>query len=230
MKLILLGAFLFASACSKSSSPPASAGRAYFTQAGCASCHKIGDAGSAVGPDLTLIGFRHSSEWLDLFIKDPQAWKKNTLMPNKRLSDSARTAIVDYLKELKGQDWPSGARPWDTASLIGDPVARGRVIYSRAGCVGCHGIEGAGGYPNNNVKGGMIPALNKVGEGYNKDELIMKIKKGVLHPEKADLAGPPPLIAMPAWGEKLDAQELDALADYLLDVTLETAARSDSSF
>ena len=138
MRYLLLAAAL--AACGKSApSTPTSAGKAYFTQAGCAACHKIGDEGSAVGPDLSLAGFRHNAAWLDLFIKEPQAWKKDTLMPNKRISDEARKAIVDYLAVQKGEAW-TGAKPW---SGIADNLAKGRVIYYRAGCVGCHGTGGA---------------------------------------------------------------------------------------
>ncbi len=226
MRRLVAIAVFFLSACAKGDPTGPAAGRAYFTQAGCASCHKIGAEGSAVGPDLTLVGFRHSAEWLDLFIKDPQAWKKDTLMPNKRMSDSARKAIVDYLAGLKGQDWPKGRRPWDASSLT-DPVARGRAIYVRAGCVGCHGAGGAGGYPNPNAKGGLIPALNKTAEGYSKKELIAKIRTGVAQPQKADPAGPAPMIWMPAWEEKLDDAELDAVASYLLTLSPAQAEKSD---
>lgn len=218
MKEPLLLAALLSAACNQAAPTGPSAGKAFFVQAGCASCHKVGELGSAVGPDLTLIGLRQSPEWLDLFIKDPQAWKKDTLMPNRRISDEARKAIVDYLGGLKGRDWPKGARPWDAPSLIKDPVARGRVIYNRAGCVGCHGIDGAGGYPNNNVKGGLIPPLRKAAEGFSKSELVAKIKKGVPQSQKDDAKGPAPMIRMPAWGEILDDAELEAVADYLLSL------------
>ncbi|MBI2387909.1 MAG: cytochrome c [Elusimicrobia bacterium] len=219
MKRLLLAASLFAAACNQPAPTGPAAGKAYFVQAGCASCHKVGDLGSAVGPDLTMVGMRHNPEWLDLFIKDPQAWKKDTLMPNRRMSDDARKAVVAYMAMLKGQDWGKGARPWDAPSLIKDPVARGRVIYNRAGCVGCHGIDGAGGYPNNNVKGGLIPPLKKASEGFSKAELTAKIKKGVPQSQKADENGPAPLIRMPAWGEALDDKEIEAVADYLLSLS-----------
>lgn len=227
MRPILLAALLSAACGPTAPSGPHAAGKAYFTQAGCASCHKIGGEGSAVGPDLTLVGFRHSAEWLDLFIKDPQAWKKDTLMPNKRISDEARKEIVAYLAQLKGQDWPQGARPW---TAVSDELQKGRVLYARAGCVGCHGPAGAGGYPNNNVKGGLIPKLNVVFETYTKVELIAKIKKGVPHPEKADPKGPEPLIWMPSWGETLDDSELSSVVSYLMSLRPGKEEKSDSSF
>lgn len=224
MKLFLLLVVLVSAACGKSeSSSPTSAGKAYFNQAGCASCHKIGDEGSAVGNDLTFVGYRHNAAWLDLFIKDPQAWKKDTLMPNRLLSTEARAAIVAYLAAQKGQAWAEGARPWDK---IADPVAKGRVIYARAGCIGCHGMGGAGGYPNNNVAGGLIPKLDAARETYTKPELIAKIKKGV-SPAKNDPKGPEPMIRMPAWGEQLGDEELDAVASYLLSLNPANAEKSE---
>jgi mono/diheme cytochrome c family protein len=219
MKRLLLVSCLLAAACNQPIPAGPAAGKAYFVQAGCATCHKVGDMGSAVGPDLTLVGLRHNAEWLDLFIKDPQAWKKDTLMPDKKLSPEARAAIVAYLAMLKGQDWGRGERPWDAPSLIRDPVARGRVLYNRAGCVGCHGTEGVGGYPNNNVKGGLIPPLNKAKEGFSKTELITKIRAGVAQSQKADEKGETPRIRMPAWSGILDDGEISAVAEYLLSLS-----------
>ena len=108
-----------------------------------------------------------------------------------------------------------------------DAAARGKRIYARAGCIGCHGLGGAGGYPNNNAKGGVVPSLNKVYETYTKSELIAKIKRGVPNPQKADPAGPAPMLRMPAWGEKLDASELDSVATYLMTLRPNTIEKSD---
>jgi len=220
--LLILAAAL--AACSMQPPTGPVAGKAYFTQVGCASCHRVGGAGSAVGPDLTFVGFRHSPQWLDLFLKDPQAWKPGTLMPNKQLSPAARAAIVSYLAELKGQDWAKGARPWDG---VADAAERGRLIYLRAGCVACHGQGGVGGYPNNNVAGGKIPALANVSQTFTKTELVAKIKRGVPSPVKADASGPAPLVSMPSWGQVLDDSEVDAVATYLLALKPAAAEKTD---
>ncbi len=223
-KSVFLLAAAALAACS--GQPPAGpvAGKAYFVQAGCSACHRVGALGNAVGPDLTFVGFRHSAAWLDVWIKDPRAWKPGTLMPNKELSPDARAAIISYLMEQQGQEWPKGARPWDGVS---DATARGRLIYLRAGCVACHGQGGAGGYPNNNVAGGKIPALNNVSETYTKTELIAKIRNGVPAPMKADPKGADPLVWMPTWGKVLDDGELDAVATYLLTLKAADAQKSD---
>lgn len=191
--------------------PTSGGGEAYYKALNCRACHIIGSDGAGRGgPDLTLVGFRKSPAFLDRFLKDPQAWKKDTLMPNPRLSEKAREQLVAYLASLKGQNWKD-KRPWDG---VADRVEKGKTIYVKAGCVTCHGPSGAGGYPNNNVEGGKIPALNGVSETYTKEELKRKIKKGV-YPAKKDPAGEDPLLRMPAWIEYLSDEEVDAVADYL---------------
>jgi mono/diheme cytochrome c family protein len=226
MRLALLALLAFAACAPKDPPVTAEAGKALFPQAGCASCHKVGAEGSATGPDLTMAGFRHSAEWLELWLSDPQAWKPGTLMPNRRLSGPARRALVLYMVGLKGEAWAKGARPWEDARLK-TPEERGRVLYARAGCVACHGFNGRGGFPNHGAVGGFVPALDKVSEGYTKAELIKKIRAGVPKPLPADPNGRPPLIAMPAWGEVLSDAELDAVASYLLTLRPGSGASSD---
>lgn len=208
--LVLLGL----AACSGKKTPE-TAGKAYFVGYGCYTCHKIGNEGGVLGPDLTYIGFRKSPEWLDQWMHNPTQWKKNTLMPNFYLKDAVRKDIVAYLSSLKGQGYRDGQEPWNEPGVKDDPVKRGALIYERAGCVGCHSKDGKGGNPNNNVVGGLIPSLTMVADGYSKEELKEKISKGVAQSAKEDPNGPDPMIHMPAWGETLKEDELDALVEYL---------------
>lgn len=207
---------LFLAACSNQPKGGESVGAMYFKGYGCINCHRIGGEGGAYGPDLTYIGFRKSPEWLDLWFKNPHAWKSNTPMPNFNLTDNVRKALVEYLSAQKGDLYRKDS-PWNTPELLADSVKRGAVIYDRVGCVGCHGRNGVGGYPNNNVVGGMIPSLTKVAEGYSKSELEAKILTGV-KPAKADISGPTPMIDMPEWGKVLKSDEIEALADYLISL------------
>jgi len=202
-------------------------GAMYFKGYGCINCHRIGNEGGqgAYGPDLTYVGFRKTPEWLDLWFKNPHAWKSNTPMPNFNLPDNVRQALVDYLSAQKGEIYRQNP-PWNTPELMADSVKRGAVIYDRVGCVGCHGRGGVGGYPNNNVMGGMIPALTKVAEGYSKEELKVKIRTGV-KPAKNDMTKPAPMIYMPTWGDVLKDDEIDALADYLISLKPKVASSSD---
>ncbi len=218
-------ALLFA-ACGRKTAP--AGGRGVYEALNCRVCHRIGSEGGLGGPDLTYVGFRKSKAWLDVWLSDPQAWRPATLMPNPHLSEPARKAVVDYLSTLQGQGFKD-AKPWDAPSYKGDPVGRGHVIFAKAGCITCHGKAGAGGYPNNNVPGGRIPALTKVFETYTKAELVRKIAKGSV-PAKADPSGPDPLVRMPPWGQTLTPDEIDAVADYVLSLGKSAPQDSSSGF
>ena len=208
MRTVLLLTFFLAGC---SNGPQPSSGQAYYKALNCRVCHKIGEEGAGRGgPDLTLIGFRRTPAWLDRWLKDPQAWKSDSLMPNPHLNDKAREALVEYLSGLKGQAW-GDKHPW---SDVADPVEKGHLIFAKAGCIACHGRGGVGGYPNNNVAGGKIPALANVSQTYTKEELKRKIAKGV-YPQKADPKGEDPLVRMPMWSEVLSQDEISAVAEYL---------------
>jgi mono/diheme cytochrome c family protein len=213
-KWILLAAVVVLAACQPASDPVVR-GEKYFDALGCAKCHQIGEKGGTWGPNLTLIGVRKSPEWLELWLKNPHAWRKETVMPNFNLTDSARADIVSFLSSQKGQAWAQTGKPWDEAGLKG--VHRGEVLFNKAGCVACHAQNGRGGYPNNNVAGNMIPSLAKVSEGYTKQELMAKIRNGV-KPTPNDPSQPAPMVFMPKWGEVLKNDEISDVADYLISL------------
>lgn len=205
MTTLLLALIVFAPILSA-----AEPGQELFPAAGCRSCHKVGSLGGNTGPDLTFVGFRRSRQWLDRWLSSPRAWKRDTLMPEPRLSAAARAGLVEYLSLQKGQAF-GARRPWEEASQSD----KGRIIFAKAGCAACHGARGGGGHPNNNVEGGVIPPLPKLVATYTMAELRDKISRGS-RPVKKDSAGPEPLVAMPAWGEVLKDSEIEAVAAYLM--------------
>ena len=93
----------------------------------------------------------------------------------------------------------------------------------------CHAKDGYGGYPNNNVAGGLIPSLTKVSEGYSKAELHEKIKSGAT-PIPTDIKQPAPMLQMPQWGQQLNADEIDALVEYLYSLAPKPAAGAKDDF
>lgn len=185
------------------------AGSELFSSEGCAACHRVGEIGGNSGPDLSLVGFRRSRDWLERWLKDPRGWKKDTLMPDFKLKPAARTALVGYLASLRGRDY--------SPPPAGEPISRGRAVYLRAGCVACHGARGVGGHPNNNVPGEAIPALQGTLQTFTEAELTDKIRHGA-KPVAKDPNGPQPLVGMPAWGEVLPEDDIAAVAAYLLSV------------
>lgn len=194
---------------------PEARGKGVYAVYNCARCHRIGLEGGDAGPDLTFVGFRKTAEALDVWLKDPGAWQADTLMPNFRFDDGARKDLAAYLATLKGRAWRGKAAPWNAPRLRAQPVLRGEELFLRTGCSACHGIEGKGGYRNNNAKGGIIPDLTKVGEGYSREELMEKIRTGVARAARENPEEPEPLLYMPAWKEVLNDDEIGALAAYL---------------
>lgn len=204
---------LFLSACT-SATDPVSRGKSRFVGMGCLTCHRVGDQGGGqAGPDLTTVGLRHSTEWLNLWMKAPKEWKPDTAMPTYKVEENVRAEIVSYLATLKGEDYRNHP-PWNSAKLKTDPEKRGEMIYSRVGCAACHGPRGKGGYPNNNVVGGQIPSLALVRDGFSRDELKRRIAQG-RRPEPADVARSAPMVTMPAWGSYLTEDEMEDLITYL---------------
>ena len=87
-------------------------GAEHVMQYSCASCHSIRgtDARGRVGPDLTHLGSRETLAAgrlpntpleLSAWLRDPDAWKPGSHMPNLRLTDEQRGDIVAYLENLK---------------------------------------------------------------------------------------------------------------------------------
>ena len=81
-------------------------------QSACVMCHTIRGtaAGGRIAPDLTHFATRstiaagtrpRTAQYLDQWIRDPQAIKPGSRMPQLALSDADRSAIVAYLEQLK---------------------------------------------------------------------------------------------------------------------------------
>ena len=212
----LLAALVSACSPQSKSDDPVVRGERMFLGLGCVQCHKIGTLGREWGPNLTMLGFRKSSAWIDRWLKDPHAWNDKTLMPDFNLSDERRADLVAYLSAQKGQAWTE--KPWLTDQAKALPAhQRGKIIFDSVGCVSCHAQDGFGGYPNNNVAGGLIPALTKVTEGYTKKELHDKITHGAV-PIPDDPNAEKPMLEMPKWGQQLSKQDIDSVVEYLFSL------------
>lgn len=68
---------------------------------GCWTCHSIGGEGGRIGPALDRAGFMSNADWLYRWIKNPQAIRPRTKMPNLGATDEDALAIVAYLNTLK---------------------------------------------------------------------------------------------------------------------------------
>ncbi|MEJ2324989.1 MAG: c-type cytochrome [Nitrospirota bacterium] len=78
------------------------AGKKIYSNSGCIACHTINSVGGKLGPDLTHIGSKENSAWLEEQVKDPKAHFPNSVMPAfKRMSKKELDQLVDYLDSLK---------------------------------------------------------------------------------------------------------------------------------
>ena len=73
------------------------AGRQVVAQSGCLACHKIGENGGTIGPNLTKIGGRLARQAIARTLINPTA-----PMPSyKELPPGKRDALVEFLAQLK---------------------------------------------------------------------------------------------------------------------------------
>jgi mono/diheme cytochrome c family protein len=75
--------------------------RLYFNKYGCNGCHKINEEGGKVGPVLDRAGFRLNPTWVYRWLRNPQAMKSDTRMPNLGLNDADAKAVSMYLRTLR---------------------------------------------------------------------------------------------------------------------------------
>jgi mono/diheme cytochrome c family protein len=193
--------------------PSAGEGQRLFTQKGCIGCHSIGGIGGKVGPALDSVGMRRSPEWMMQHFRDPQSVTPGTVMPRFGFTETEARGLTDFLLNLRERNLASSL-----PSLMG-PVERGREVYRKYGCAGCHGPDGKGGVPNPNAKTAQqVPGLTYVADGYTKTELKTRIVKGQHEIPALDAKRPPPPLYMPAWGSVIKDAELDDLVAYLMSL------------
>lgn len=142
-------------------------------------------------------------------------------MPFFQLSEEDADAVTTYVLAFRRDKIPSTymvpSAPRPTPELK-TAVERGRAVYVKYGCGGCHAPDGSGGIRNFNYQNGTEPNLKKVINTYTRDELREKIEKGVAVAAKADPKGPTPPLYMPPWKDKIHGQEMEDLLTYLFSI------------
>ncbi len=152
----------------------------------------------------------------------------------KQLSGEDARAITTYLMAQTDNKVPSDyfvyAAPKPEPKFA-SAVKRGAYVFTKYGCAGCHGEDGAQGVRNYNALGtdqkkmedGVTATLTEIVGTYTREELKEKIQNGVsgaaISKFKAD--GPTPPLYMPSWEEKIKGRELEDLVTYLLSIAKE---------
>lgn len=91
-----------------------------FMDRECAYCHHImGRGGRIQGPDLSnVVAKNRTKEWLQRFIKDPQAISRWSIMPKYDLSEDELNALADFLLSLDFDSY--GAKSISRQEVIGE--------------------------------------------------------------------------------------------------------------
>jgi mono/diheme cytochrome c family protein len=190
-------------------------GRELFVEKNCIACHNVGGVGAKTGPDLLGVTTRHSPEWLDEQLVNPQLVYPGSSMPEYDLETNARKALLAFMTTASPDDAQSIVAGRKTALKPEDvAIEAGKQDFARFGCVGCHGTELQGGVPNPNAQGGEVPSLLHVADDYTKDEVIAIIRDGKA-PPLDNPAGPTPPLYMPSWKHVLSDEDIQRVADYL---------------
>jgi len=76
-------------------------GAKVYTDAKCAACHKLGDTGGKMGPDLTKVGATRDAAWLAKFLVKPKDVDPKYKMPPVKVKGEDLDNLIAYLVSLK---------------------------------------------------------------------------------------------------------------------------------
>ena len=196
--------------------PGPMAGRRLFQDKGCIGCHTVGGKGGNVGPALDEVAKRRDPTWIIAHFKNPQAVSPGSVMPQFNFTEQEMRALTEFLVSMSDPNLVGFLKIPNSMS----PVERGKAVYKKFGCAGCHGSDGAGGVPNPNSKTAQqVPGLKFVSEGYTKDELKKRVLDGQREIPPMDASKPPPPLYMPPWRGKIAEGELADLVEYIMSLT-----------
>ena len=191
------------------------AGRRLFEEKGCIGCHTVAGKGGNVGPALDEAAKRHNVEWISAHFRNPAAVSPGSVMPQFNFNEQEIRALTEFLLSLSDTNVVGFM---NIPSLM-TAVDRGKAVYKKYGCAGCHAANGQGGVPNPNAKTAQqVPGLKMVSEGYTKEELKKRILDGQKEIPVMDPKKPAAPLYMPAWRGKIAEGEVNDLVEFLVSL------------
>src|SRR5471032_2248054 len=115
------------------------AGRRLYDQT-CVSCHGPAGQGDR-GPALDTGRFARGNEDADLFHTIRTGVPGTQMPPFAALTDEQTWQLVAYIRSLSAP----ASKPADSATTGGNPAAGEALFFAKAGCAGCHQVNGRGG-------------------------------------------------------------------------------------
>ncbi|HVC20706.1 MAG TPA: cytochrome b N-terminal domain-containing protein [Vicinamibacterales bacterium] len=167
--------------------PASVAGEAIAQSTQCTRCHTDGGVAAVLGSQE----IRQGDGWIEGHLSDPEMIAPGLRPKPQDALDVVQTrAVIAYVKKLQG-----GVPP---PSMPADVRAAYVVIGSN--CLGCHSIKGEG------TRSGDAPDLTHEGRTRKADWL----DQWITDPTMIDASS-----TMPAFGDKLNAQQIQTVANYL---------------
>lgn len=178
----------------------------------CLGCHRLGEPGGRIGPDLTSVGTRLQPGYLYGIIKNPQAVAPHSVMPKSPMPDDTAQLIANYLVAQQGPVTSSGylsvvdqplVPPDAKPSRSPSSIEGGRLYLSH--CAACHGTTGRG--DGFNARFLPVKPTNHADPAYLSarpdDTLFDGIHAGGYILNRSHM--------MPAWGETFTPREIREL-------------------
>lgn len=113
---------------------PSLLGRVLLTELGCVNCHESPALGRRPGPNLDRVGSRVRVSHLRQMIQNPHGAEPGTVMPQLLPHDPEREAKLEALLHLLASTGTPRPFRRDLRGII-----QGYEIYTKVGCVACHG-------------------------------------------------------------------------------------------
>ncbi|MDH5610782.1 MAG: c-type cytochrome, partial [Cyclobacteriaceae bacterium] len=111
----------------------------------CIGCHRLGDKGGRIGPDLGHVKDRLMPSFVNEMIQNPHKTVAGSVMPPSPISAEARESLVRFLFQ-----YDAPVRPFAYPDLTrftpvpgGVQGRSGKELYSQL-CSSCHGVKGDG--------------------------------------------------------------------------------------
>jgi mono/diheme cytochrome c family protein len=117
----------------------------------CLSCHQIqGTGGTLSTVVLDRIGSQLQRDYIEQYVQKPIAVRVGLQerMPHLNIAPDEARVLADYLSTVMVDDALHAPVPTDAAT-----VARGRELFDRHGCVGCHIVGDRGGFVGPDLNG-----------------------------------------------------------------------------
>jgi ubiquinol-cytochrome c reductase cytochrome b subunit len=149
-------------------------------------CQRCHEPGGLADP-LDDVSLSRGPAWLASHVQDPEMIAAGLRAAPTEVSERQAAAMVAYVRRISRTPFPA----------VDPDTQRAAAVWARY-CVGCHVIDGDG--------ANQGPELTHIGSKHD----VAELKEWIADPEAVN-----PLTDMPAFGDRLSAEELDAIAQYL---------------